>query len=110
MEITLLKEELEYIPDLGGDFILDKLEYLNHFPELANLKNSGNKLMFYIVKLKSGDVWYVAAFDKKTLEHKRTIIKHYKTKQSVPNNDNVKSISIKCDRIYHITYGFEILL
>ena len=51
MEIKLLKEELEYIPDFGGDFILEKLEYLNHFPELAKLKTSGNKLMFHIVKL-----------------------------------------------------------
>ena len=38
------------------------------------------------------------------------IIKNYKSKQSVPKINNVKSISIKCDRIYHITYGYEILL
>ena len=110
MEIKLLKEELEYIPDLGGDFILDKLEYLNHFPELANLKNSGNKLMFHTVKLKNGDVWYVAGFDKKTLKPKNNIIRNYKSKQSIRKIDNVKSISIKCDRIYHITYGYELLL
>lgn len=110
MEIKLLKEELEYIPDFGGDYILDKLEYLNHFPGLAKLKNSGNKLMFYIVKLKNGDIWYVAAFDKNTLEPKKTIVKHYKTKQLVPKNDNVKYITIKCDRIYHIMYGYEILV
>ena len=48
MEIKLLKEELEYVPDFGGDFILEKLEYLNHFPELDKLKNSGNKLIFHI--------------------------------------------------------------
>lgn len=110
MRIELLKEELEYIPDFGGDYILDKLEYLNHFPELVKLKNSGNKLLFHIVKLKNGDIWYVAAFDKKTLESKKNISKNYKTKQSVPKNDNVKSITIKCDRIYHLMYGYEILV
>ena len=110
MEIKLLKEELEYVPDFGGDFILEKLEYLNHFPELAKLKTSGNKLMFHIVKLKNGDVWYVAGFDKNTLKSKKNIIKHYKSKQFVTKIDNVKSILIKCDRIYHITYGYEILL
>ena len=110
MEIKLLKEELEYVPDFGGDFILEKLEYLNHFPELAKLKTSGNKLMFHIVKLKNGDVWYVAGFDKNTLKPRKNITKNYKSKQSVPKIDNVKSISIKCDRIYHITYGYEILL
>lgn len=110
MEIKLQVEELEYVPDFGGDFILEKLGYLNHFPELAKLKNSGNKLIFHIVKLKNGDIWYVAGFDKNTLKSKKNIIRNYKSKQSVPKIDNVKSISIKCDRIYHITYGFEILL
>ena len=110
MEIKLLKEALEYVPDFGGDFILEKLEYLNHFPELAKLKTSGNKLMFHFVKLKNGDIWYVAGFDKNTLKPKKNIIKHYKCKQSVPKTDNVKSISIKCYRIYHIVYGYEILL
>lgn len=110
MEIKLQVEELEYIPDFGGDYILDKLEYLNHFPGLAKLKNSGNKLVFHIVKLKNGDIWYVAGFDKNTLEPKKNIIKNYKTKKAVPKNDNVKSITIKCDRIYHIMYGYEILV
>lgn len=110
MEIKLLKEELEYIPDFSGDFILEKLEYLNNFLELAKLKNSGNKLMFHIVKLKNGDIWYVAGFDKKTLKSKKNIIKNYKSKKAVPKNDNVKSISIECNRIYHITSGYEILL
>ena len=110
MEIKLLKEELEYIPDFGGDYILEKLEYLNHFPELANLRNSGNHLMFHIVKLKNGDIWYVAGFDKNTLEPKKNIIKNYKTKKAVPKNDNVKNITIKCERIYHLMYGYEILV
>ena len=79
MEIKLLKEELEYVPDGSGAFILNSMGYLNHYPELCNMRNSGKDLLFKIVKLKTGDIYYVADFVRTKAAIQPKIINHYKS-------------------------------
>lgn len=100
MEIKLLKEELEYIPDGSGAFILNEMGYLNHYPELCSMRNSEKNLMFNIVKLKTGDIYYIASFDRPKVAIQPKIINHYKNRYH--KYENINSITIRCNRIYHM--------
>ena len=100
MEIKLLKEELEYVPDGTGYFILNDLGYLDHYPELCRMRNSGENLMFKIVKLKSGDVYYVANFVRTKAIIQPKIINHYNSKYR--KYENINAITIRCNKVYHM--------
>ncbi len=108
MEIKLLKEELEYIPDGSGSFILNEIGYFNHYPELWRMQNSEKKLMFKIVKLKTGDIYYVAGFIRMNAKVQPKIINHYNNKYH--NYKNINAITIRCNRIYHIIGQVYILV
>ena len=100
MEIKLLKEELEYVPDGSGAFILNSMGYLNHYPELCNMRNSGKDLLFKIVKLKTGDIYYVADFVRTKAAIQPKIINHYNSRYR--RYKNINSITIRCNRVYHM--------
>ena len=98
MEIKLKINEIESISE-GGDYYLKDL-YLDHIPELWKLKH----LPFYKVVLKSGQIWYVGMFARKkefgVVECSPGISKHYS--RNKPKSFGPTSITIKCNRLYHM--------
>ena len=108
MEIKLLKEELECVPDGSGAFILNEIGYLDHYPELYHMKNSGKNLMFKIVKLKTGDIYYVANFVRTKATIQPKIINHYNSKYH--KYENINATTIQCNRVYHMVSQVYIIV
>ena len=108
MEIKLLKEELKYVPDGSGTFFLNEAGYLDHYPELWEMKKSGKDLMFKVVELKTGDIYYVANFVRTKATIQPKIINHYNSKYH--KYENINAITIRCNRVYHMVNQVYIMV
>lgn len=107
MEIKFRRDELEYIPDDGMDYILENKDiYVSHYPELGNMV--GKHILFYVVKDKYGNHFYVADIKGQKGNVSPKITKKYSGKSR--KQEYCTSVVIQFNRMYHIVAGMYILV